>query len=71
MLLNSLYIVSTEVYTDICLKAVRDNSSSAGQDRENRETRSSIEKRYVDIYREYLYGINCHMINFVINVALR
>lgn len=54
-LLNSLYIVSTEVYTDICLKAVRNDSSSAGPDREKRESQSLIEKRYVHTYSDNFY----------------
>lgn len=50
-LLSPLYIISTEVYTDICLKAVRDDGSFAGEDRrEKRESnRSLIEKRYAHV----------------------
>ncbi|XP_029665147.1 cytoplasmic dynein 2 heavy chain 1 [Formica exsecta] len=68
-LLNSLYIVSTEVYTDICLKAVRNDSSSAGPDREKRESRS-LEKRLITltfyhcakaIYRKHRLPLALHM----------
>lgn len=45
--MSSLYVVSAEAYTDICLKAVQSNSFSASEDREKKESRSLIEKRYV------------------------
>jgi len=42
--LSPLYVISTEVYTDICLKAVLGDSISAGE-KERRESRSLIERR--------------------------
>lgn len=46
-LLSPLYVVSAEAYTDICLKAVQGDSTSANEDREKKESQSLIEKRYV------------------------
>jgi hypothetical protein len=46
-LLSRLYVVSAEAYTDICLKAVQSDNFSASEDREKKESRSLIEKRYV------------------------
>ncbi|KMQ91499.1 cytoplasmic dynein 2 heavy chain 1-like protein [Lasius niger] len=71
-LLSPLYIISTEVYTDICLKAVRDDGSFAGEDRrEKRESnRSLIEKRLITltfhhcakaIYRKHRLPLALHM----------
>lgn len=46
ILLSSLYVISTEAYTDICLKAVQDDISFTSEDREKRESQDLIEKRY-------------------------
>lgn len=46
-LLSSLYVVSTEAYTDICLKAVQGDYAVPGEDREKKESQSVIEKRCV------------------------
>lgn len=47
-LLSPLYVISTEAYTNICLKAVQGDRTSAG-DKETRESRSRIERRSVQI----------------------
>lgn len=44
-LLSSLYVISTEAYTNICLKAVQGDYTA--EDRERKESQSIIEKRYV------------------------
>jgi len=51
-LLSSLYVISTEAYTDICLKAVQDDISFTNEDKERKESRNSIEKRYVHAYSD-------------------
>jgi len=51
-LLSSLYVISTEAYTDICLKAVQDDISFTNEDKERKESRSSIEKRYAHAYSD-------------------
>lgn len=51
-LLSSLYIVSTEAYTDICLKAVQDDISFTNEDKEKRESQGLIEKRYAHAYSD-------------------
>jgi len=45
-LLSSLYVISTEAYTDICLKAVQNDISYTNEDGEKKQSRSLIEKRY-------------------------
>lgn len=52
ILLSSLYVISTEAYTDICLKAVQDDVSFTNEDREKRESRGLIEKRYAYAYSD-------------------
>lgn len=52
-LLSSLYVISTEAYTDICLKAVQDDISFTNEDREKRESRGLIEKRYAHAYFDH------------------
>jgi len=42
--LSPLYVISTEAYTDICLKAVLGDNVSIGE-KDKRESRSLIEKR--------------------------
>ncbi|XP_071561821.1 cytoplasmic dynein 2 heavy chain 1 [Temnothorax nylanderi] len=69
-LLSSLYVISTEAYTDICLKAVQDDISFTNEDREKRESRGLIEKRLITltfhhcakaVYRKHRLPLALHM----------
>lgn len=51
-LLSSLYVISTEAYTDICLKAVQNDVSFTNEDREKRESGDLLEKRYACVYSD-------------------
>lgn len=52
ILLSSLYVVSTEAYTDICLKAVQDDISFTSENREKQESQGLIETRYAYVYSD-------------------
>ncbi|KAL6266424.1 hypothetical protein P5V15_003274 [Pogonomyrmex californicus] len=69
-LLSPLYVISTEAYTDICLKAVQGDMYSSDEDKEKRGSRSLIEKRLITltfhhcakaIYRKHRLPLALHM----------
>ncbi|XP_032668403.1 cytoplasmic dynein 2 heavy chain 1 [Odontomachus brunneus] len=69
-LLSSLYVISTEAYTDLCLKAVQGDYIVADEDREKKESQSVIEKRLITltyhhcakaIYRKHRLPLALHM----------
>ncbi|XP_018402903.1 PREDICTED: cytoplasmic dynein 2 heavy chain 1 [Cyphomyrmex costatus] len=69
-LLSSLYVISAEAYTDICLKAVQDDISYKNEDGEKKESRGLIEKRLITltyhhcakaIYRKHRLPLALHM----------
>ncbi|EFN76217.1 Cytoplasmic dynein 2 heavy chain 1 [Harpegnathos saltator] len=69
-LLSSLYVISTEAYTNICLKAVQGDYNAASEDREKRKSQSVMEKRLITltfhhcakaIYRKHRLPLALHM----------